>query len=72
MKRIFFGSLFVFAVALAACGGAEEKKQMDSVAPDSSKGELAYICPCGRCPEVREKAAGKCPKCEMDLVEEKK
>jgi len=83
MKKVFLLSVFAMSMALFSCGSAEEKPQHDGVVADTSNGVsastndslntgLAYICPCGGCPEVKESKAGKCPKCEMDLVEEKK
>ncbi len=84
MKKLFYVPVFALSLTLFACGASEEKKH-DEVMPsadtskgvsamnaDSSNGDLAYICPCGGCPEIRESKPGKCSKCEMDLVEEKK
>jgi ABC-type Zn uptake system ZnuABC Zn-binding protein ZnuA len=88
MKKIFLSSLFALSALLFSCGNAEVKKQDDGNTPvvDTSKGISAalsdslgentdvvvYVCPCGGCPEVREPKSGKCPKCEMGLVVEKK
>ena len=81
-------SAFSLSMIMFSCGNSEEKKQDDGNTPvaDTSKGVSAmshdslskdssavvYVCPCGGCPEVRESKQGKCPKCEMDLVVEKK
>ena len=87
MKKLFFFSALIFSLATIGCSSSStEQKQNDAVAPDTTKGasvmthdsiktdqaSLAYICPCGGCPEVKEPKAGKCPKCGIDLVQEKK
>jgi len=85
MKKVFLFSVLALSITLFGCGNSEEKKQDDGNIPpadtskgvsamtgDSLHGATAYVCPCGGCPEVKESKAGKCPKCQMDLVEEKK
>ena len=83
MKKAFFSIMFAAALAFGGCGNVEEKKQDDGAIPhDTTHGvsaslagdssATAYICPCGGCPEVKESKPGKCPKCEMELVAEKK
>ena len=87
MKNIFLLAALALSITFAGCGNSGEKKQDDGAAPiDTSKGvsamahdslskdpaAMVYVCPCGGCPEVRESKPGKCPKCELDLVEEKK
>ena len=86
MKKILLSAAFTTSVFLFACGNSTEQKQeamppadtsngVSVMSTDSASGDqasLAYICPCGGCPEVKESNPGKCPKCEMDLVEEKK
>lgn len=84
MKKVLLTFAVVSSVMLFACGSAEEKKHeevmpaadtsqgVSAMTQDSAHGELAYICPCGGCPEIRETQPGKCSKCEMDLVAEKK
>lgn len=84
MKNVFLFSALALSVALFSCGSSEEQKHeevmpaadtskgVSAATTDSAKGDLAYICPCGGCPEIRESKPGKCTKCEMDLVEEKK
>ena len=85
LSPVVIGS-FVLSLFIFGCGSSEEKKQNDAVAPDTSKGVSAmshdslstdpgavvYVCPCGGCPDVKESKPGKCPKCDMDLVENKK
>lgn len=71
MKKIIIAS-FTFCVAISGCGNTKEEKQHDTITHDTSSSALAYVCPCSGCPEVKESKPGKCPKCEMDLVEEKK
>lgn len=87
MKKILLPVAFTASLFLFACGNSTEHKH-EEVMPvaDTSNGvsvmttdsihgdqaSLTYICPCGGCPEVRESNPGKCPKCEMDLVKEKK
>lgn len=78
MKKLIFSMFLTASMLFAACGNSAKEEPKQEAAPvltsDSSgvQAEAAWICPCGGCPEVREKAAGKCPKCEMDLVQEKK
>ena len=87
MKKSLFSIAVIASLFFWGCGNSEEKKQYDGAVPhdtsngvsamsnDSLHGEqasLMYICPCGGCPEVKESKPGKCPKCEMELVEEKK
>ena len=88
MKKMFLFSTLALSMTMFSCGNSEEKKQDDGNTPvaDTSKGvsamshdslsndptSIVYICPCGGCPEVKESKEGKCPKCQMDLVQEKK
>lgn len=86
MKPLFASVALTLSLSLFGCGNQNEKKQNEEAVPhDTTQGvsaevpdlktadaSLAYICPCGGCPEVKEAKPGKCPKCEMDLVEEKK
>ena len=88
MKKLLLPIGVIAALSFFGCGNSEEKKQDDGATPhDTSNGvsamaphdslhidhaSLVYVCPCGGCPEVKESKSGKCPKCEMDLVEEKK
>ena len=84
MKKYLKFLFVVFFISFAfACGNSEEKKNeamppsdtsngVSAMTHDSLHGELAYICPCGGCPEIRESKPGKCSKCEMELVAEKK
>lgn len=84
MRKVFLFAAIVFSTTLFSCGSAtKEQNQHDGVVADTSKGvsamshdtlsgALVYICPCGGCPEIKESKAGKCTKCEMDLVQEKK
>lgn len=71
-ERFLTALLIVSCIAINGCGNMNEKKQQDTVIPDTSSIAIAYVCPCSGCPEVRESKPGKCPKCEMELVEEKK
>lgn len=83
MKKSLLSAAIISSVYFSGCGNSEEKKNEAMPAPDTSKGvsasvsdsshaDLAYICPCGGCPEVKESKPGKCPKCDMELVAEKK
>ena len=84
MKTLFISVALIVSLLFFRCGNSGEKKQDDRAIPhDTSNGvsamvhdtlpdEIAYICPCGGCPEVKESNPGNCPKCEMELVEEKK
>lgn len=86
MKKFLLPAALAVSMAFFACGSQAEKKHEDGAVPqDTSKGisaahdalhgdstALAYICPCGGCPEIRESQPGKCSKCQMELVEEKK
>lgn len=84
MKKVLLLASVVLSITMFSCGSSQEHKHEDAMpvtdtsngisamAHDSLNTQLAYICPCGGCPEVKESKAGKCPKCEMDLVEEKK
>ena len=74
-------------MALFSCSNSGEKKTEDGAVPaDTSKGvsaavndslskdgaAMVYVCPCGGCPEIKESKPGKCSKCQLDLVEQKK
>jgi hypothetical protein len=87
MKKLFLFSALALSMALFSCGNSGEKKQDDGTVPaaDTSKGVSAsadslskdpaavvYVCPCGGCPEIKESKPGKCSKCDLDLVEQKK
>lgn len=84
MKKVLLFSAFTLSMTLFSCGGSTDQKYDETMpaadtshgvsasAPDSLNGATVYICPCGGCPEIRESKAGKCSKCEMDLVAEKK
>ena len=87
MKKFVFSFVIISSVILSGCGNSGEKKQDDGAIPhDTTHGvsaqdtsslktdaaALAYICPCGGCPDVKESKPGKCPKCDMELVQEKK
>lgn len=84
MKKAFLFSAVIFLITLFACGSSADQKHEETMptadtshgvsasAHDSLSGYAVYICPCGGCPEIREPKAGKCSKCEMDLVAEKK
>ena len=84
MKKFFLPVMFACSIVLFSCGNAEQKKQDDGAVPqDTSKGvsayhdsmqegSIAYVCPCGGCPEVRKKDPGNCPKCGIEMVQEKK
>ena len=84
MKKIFLYSAIIASTVLFSCGTSTEKKQDDGAVPhdtsngvsamahDSLHSELAYVCPCGGCPEIKETKPGKCSKCGLDLVEQKK
>ncbi len=55
------------AIVFASCGNAPvENKKVETEAHDHAGHEGHYTCPMH--PEVMEHAAGKCPKCGMDLV----
>ena len=76
---LFLASFFMFS----SCGNSETKKNEEAVpATDTSKGisvmksdslnsNLAYVCPCGGCPEIKESKPGKCSKCGIELEQEK-
>ena len=86
MRKLILSAAVIMTITLFSCGNSGEKKQNDGVAPDTTKGRsvmapdsmkkdqaaLVYVCPCGGCPEVKESKPGKCPKCQLDLVEQKK
>lgn len=83
MKKLTVYITIIASIFFFGCGNSDEKKNdvlpdadtskgVSAMANDSVHGDLAYICPCGGCPDVKESKPGKCPKCEMDLVEEKK
>ena len=87
MKKVILLSAFALSMTLFSCGNSGEKKQDEGMPKaDTSKGvnamttdslkkdeaALVYVCPCGGCPEVKESKPGKCPKCQLDLVEQKK
>ena len=83
MKKALLFSAFSLSMILFGCGSSADQKHEEMPAADTSHGvsasahdslggDIAYICPCGGCPQVKEAKPGKCPKCEMDLVAEKK
>ena len=87
MKKIFLSFAICASITLISCGNSVEKKQDDGAIPhdtthgvsaqDTSKmkmdnASLAYICPCGGCPEIKESKPGTCSKCGLELVEQKK
>lgn len=79
MKKFILPVFIALSFTFWSCGNSSEKKEENHDMHhhgDSANAELhaaaVYICPCGGCPEVKESKPGKCPKCEMDLVEEKK
>ena len=85
MKKLFLSAAVIASITLLSCGNSTEKKQDDGAVPhDTSNGvsamvhdtlqgaSLAYVCPCGGCPEIKETKPGKCSKCGLDLVEQKK
>ncbi len=81
MRKLILSAAVIAAITFSGCGNAEEKHEHHDGVPadttggvsvmksDATQGDLAYICPCGGCPEIKP---GKCSKCQMDLVEEKK
>jgi hypothetical protein len=86
MKTLFLSSVITLSLIFFGCGNSAKQKQNDNVKPDTSKGVsamshdslnkneagLVYVCPCGGCPEVKESKPGNCPKCGLELKEEKK
>ncbi|MBI4929799.1 MAG: hypothetical protein HY841_03480 [Bacteroidetes bacterium] len=87
MKTFFISVALIVSLLFYGCGNSGEKKQDDGAVPhDTSNGvsamlldslhtdqaSLVYVCPCGGCPEVKESKQGNCPKCGLELVEEKK
>ena len=84
MNKLFLTISIIYSLTLISCGSSAEKKQDDGAVPhdttngvsamahDSLHSELAYVCPCGGCPEIKETKPGKCSKCGMSLVEKKK
>ena len=81
MKKLLLPVAIIASLCFPNCGNSVEKKHDVMPDADTSKGvsamvndsvHLAYICPCGGCSDVKESKPGKCPKCEMDLVAEKK
>ena len=84
MHKLFLSLAVILSLCFCGCRSEEEQKNQDSMPPrDTSKGEsvmandslkdaMVYVCPCGGCPEVKEPKPGKCPKCDLDLVKEKK
>ena len=87
MKRILLSSAVILSMTLFSCSNSGETKTEDGAAPaDTSKGvsamshdslstdqaAMVYVCPCGGCPEIKESKPGKCSKCQLDLVEQKK
>lgn len=69
MKRIGYCLAVVFALALAACGNAEQKNASTGADTVKAAGDSAhattYTCPMH--PEVISDKPGKCPTCGMDL-----
>ena len=87
MKKLLLSVAVIASISLFGCGNSGEKKQDDGAIPhDTTHGvsaqdtsslktdaaALAYVCPCGGCPDVKESKPGNCPKCGLDLVQEKK
>jgi len=85
MKKSIIYSATVVALILSSCNNSTKKVEQTN-STDSSKvqsvnasnfdtsklksGESFYQCPMN--PEVISDKTGKCPKCEMDLMEIKK
>ena len=85
MKKSFILSATVVALILSSCNNSSKKVEQTN-STDSSKvqsvktssfdtsklknGESFYQCPMNT--EVISDKTGKCPKCEMDLMEMKK
>ena len=84
MKQTFLSFVIAASLFTFGCGNNSEKKNQEDMLPadtskgvsvmahDSSNKDVAYVCPCGGCPEVKESNPGKCPKCDMELVQKKK
>ncbi|MEK6615239.1 MAG: heavy metal-binding domain-containing protein [Bacteroidota bacterium] len=84
MKNLLKLSAVALSISFAfACSNSKENineamppsdtsNGVSAMVHDTLHGEIAYICPCGGCPEIRESKPGKCSKCELELVEEKK
>ena len=85
MKQFLFSATLLASIFFASCSNSSHENKQEEQMPsaDTSKGvsafitdstskEVAYICPCGGCPEVKESKPGNCPKCQMELVKEKK
>ena len=80
MKKFFLPLAIIASLSIMSCGNNSEKKNQEAMPPadtskgvsvmahDSSNKDVAYVCPCGGCPEVRECKPGKCPKCDLVLV----
>ena len=78
---IFLALVIIASLAVIGCGNDAENKNQEAMPPaDTSKGisvmahdstnkDVAYVCPCGGCPEVKESKPGKCPKCDLELVQ---
>lgn len=87
MKTFFLSAALIASFSFFSCGNSGEKRQdNEAIPPDTSNGasamindslheeqaSLVYVCPCGGCPEVKESKPGNCPKCDMELVAQKK
>jgi Cu2+-exporting ATPase len=82
MKKIIFSTVIALAF-LTSCGGNADKAKSDSTTSDSAKkaamptpvnGQITavkYQCPMQCEGEKTYAAAGKCPKCQMDMKEVK-
>ena len=80
MKKIAKNILVVSAVTCSlvfiSCGNGETKKEEQTLPPaeikkDSAQAQAsAYICPMN-CENGKSDKPGKCPDCEMDMVEKK-
>lgn len=70
MKKMLWMVMLVTAIAaglLAGCSNASTPP----AAKDSAAQPQAAMWTCPMHPEVQEAKAGKCPKCNMDLVQQK-
>lgn len=57
MKKILFAGIILLSIAISSCGSGEKKVYQ---CPMKCEGDKTYDAP------------GKCPVCQMDLVEVKK